>query len=129
MISSLGNAQPDNFYNNGCIQSPDTLDGMTVFRVVEKQPEYEGGFTNFYKEISKLIKFPDTKKAAIDNNYFFTFVVDTLGNIRNFCAIKPETGYLINQDGVCELNKWKAGEQRGKKVPVRMILPISIHLN
>ncbi|MBT28894.1 MAG: hypothetical protein CMO01_04460 [Thalassobius sp.] len=96
----------------------DSIDGMEVMFIVEEPPEYEGGYTQFYKDFKKIAKFStNPAKANI------SFVIDTEGNIRNFCSSKE----IENLEELIEnINHWKAGKQKGEKVPVRLMLSMSI---
>ncbi|UZR93655.1 hypothetical protein [Chondrinema litorale] len=92
----------------------DSIDGMEVMLIVEESPEYEGGYSQFYKDL-KLPSHP-----AI---LYFSFVIDAEGNIRNFCS----SAEIENLEELIEnINRWKAGKQRGKKVPVRLTGPMHI---
>ena len=118
-------AQSTDFENNECINSLDTLDGMKVYGIVEIQPEYNGGMSKFYNEFSEIIKDTWIKQDITDSKYFYTFVIDTTGNIRNFCIVKPR-GNALNKEKLKKLNNWSPGFQRGKKVPVRMMIPVIV---
>lgn len=121
-------AQTEYSYDDRCVQSPDTLNGMKILTVVDQLPGYRDGMDVFCNEISKLITYPkERQRRGIDTKFIFTFVVDTLGNMRSFCLIKPEDS-LINQDSLGRLSKWIPGEQDGNKVPVRLTIPMIIEL-
>ncbi|GEM_PF-2189905 len=119
------NAYSQSNINNHCVHKPDTLDGQEVYKIVEVQPEYKGGSNKFYYEFSEIIKYTWKKDDITDTKYFYTFVIDTTGNIRNFCTIKPK-GITVDEEKLKKLNNWTPGTQRGKKVPVRIIIPVIV---
>lgn len=103
----------------------DSLDGQPIYLIVEESPEYKKGLTEFYKELSHNIKYPNIEdRALLHSKIYFSFVIDKKGKIRNLC-FQPNTFYL-KKEFTKKLNKWKAGKQRGKKVNVRMLIPIHI---
>jgi hypothetical protein len=130
-ISSFGFAQTDNLAENQCVPIVDTLDGQAVLKIVEKMPEFKGGMEGFYKFLSQNITIPQDSlhtTLGYHSKFFFTFVIDTLGRMRNFCVIKHNY-YLLPELAINQLNQsnpWQAGENKGKKVPVRLWLPIYI---
>ena len=104
----------------------DSLNGMKVFQIVENPPEYEGGLTKFYSVLAKNLKIPHQPDSAnLKSKFYISFVIDTLGNINNFCATDIMEK-VIDEDLIKKINCWVPGTQRGQKVPVRMQLPIII---
>lgn len=101
-----------------------------VFEIVEVMPEYPGGDEARQKFIAQNIVYPP---LAIENNkqgtVYIKFIVEKNGSVSN-----PEAVKNFDEDcskeaiRVVKLMKWKPGEQRGKKVRVRMILPIKFKL-
>lgn len=113
--------------SNKCFTKPDLIDDTEVYTIVDKQPAYKGGLNQFYKDILQSIKHP-TDKNKIEGKIILTFVIDSVGRVRNFCFIKPDDGrydFQINELTE-EVNKWTPGELKNKKVSVRMLLPIII---
>lgn len=130
-LSICSLAQNPNDIYNTCIPQLDTLDGLEVFRITEKIPAYLGGMSEFYKEIFKNLVIPkETMRTSIVDRVVFTFVIDTLGNLRNLCFIKPENAYIeekiiraINQE-----KKWISAEHKNQKVPYRFMIQRYINL-
>ena len=113
--------------SNKCFTKPDLVDGAEVYSIVDKQPEYKGGLNQFYKDILQSIKLP-TNKNKFEGKIILTFVIDSVGRVRNFCFINPEDGrydFLINELTE-KINKWAPGELNNKKVGVRMLLPMIV---
>ena len=99
-----------------------------IFTIVEDQPMPVGGMEKFYESISKDLTYP---KAALTNGVegrvFVEFVVDEEGNITRVKALKG-IGAGCDEEAVRVVKnsaKWEPGKQRGKRVKVRMVLPIN----
>jgi len=104
---------------------------VDTFIVVEKMPEPVGGYSNFYKTISKSIKYPvKAKQLGTEGRVFIEFVVDQHGNPINLKVIKG-IGNNCDQEAmrVLKLMKWEPGKQRGNPVLVKMTMAISFILN
>ena len=57
-------------------------DDMEVFKVVEQQPEFEGGLTAFFKYLNDNVQTPpEALKARVDGRAFMSFVVNVDGSI------------------------------------------------
>ncbi len=131
-LSIYSSAQSNQAIYSKCIPQLDTLDGLEVFIITEKPPEYQGGMSAFYKEISKNLVIPrETRRMGIESKFLFTFVIDTLGNMRNLCFIKPENSYLEDRiiQAINREKKWVPAEHKNQKVPYRFMIPIHIHLD
>ena len=113
--------------SNKCFTKPDTLDGHEVFSTVNKQPEYVGGLPQFYKNVLKNLKHPKEFGKGSER-IVFTFIIDTVGHVRNFCFINPGDGKYDDQieDLVKNIDNWAAGELYNRKVNVRMLVPMMV---
>lgn len=101
-----------------------------VFEMVEVIPEYPGGEEARQKFIAQNIVYPP---LAIENNkqgtVIIKFIVEKDGSVSNPEAIKNfDEDCAKEAIRVVKLMKWKPGEQRGKKVRVKMFLPIKFKL-
>ncbi len=106
----------------------DTIQGMKVLAIVEQPPEYEGGTGQFYRDLSQNLKFPKLDSTYyLNKRYFISFVIDTSGAIQNFCAT-VKMNELTDDEILENINKWTPGIHRGRKVPVRMMLPVTIRM-
>jgi periplasmic protein TonB len=102
-----------------------------VFEVVEVPPQYPGGDEARQKFIVQNLVYPP---LAVENNkqgtVYIKFIVEKDGSVSNPEAVKSfDEDCAKEAIRVVKLMKWKPGEQRGKKVRVRMILPIKFKLN
>ena len=56
--------------------------GEEIFMIVEKKPEYPGGFAKFYKYISKNLKYPRTaKRNGVSGKVYVQFSVNSNGEL------------------------------------------------
>lgn len=97
----------------------------------EYQPEPEGGLAGYYKAIGSDLKYPgQARRMGIEGTVYVQFVVDKDGSVSDVQVMKgigagcDEEAMRVIKEGP----KWKAGMQNGRKVKVRMRLPIRFHL-
>lgn len=129
------------------LELPDPIEDLIVdinviHEVEEKAPEYHdyveqmpapiGGYDAFYKFISKNMRYPaKARRGGIEGTVFVQFVVDQDGKITNVKAIKG-AGEWLNKEAERVLSlspEWIPGRQGGRKVKVRIIIPILFKLN
>ena len=102
------------------------------FIIVEKMPQPIGGMTAFYKFMAKNLKYPKAaQRMGIEGKVFIEFIVETDGTLRD---VKVMKGIQAGCDeAAVEVIKaypgWEPGKQRGRAVPVRMVMPIYFKLN
>jgi len=114
-----------------CVSNPDLLDGMKVAKLADVMPEYPGGQRQMLIDIKKQFKYPP-EQQQIQEKVDVTFVIDTLGNIRNVCINHPfSTGTITPVEEriariMMSMNNWIPGKTKDKKIPVRIMLPIII---
>ena len=102
-----------------------------IFTIVENQPIPKLGMTGYYEYVQKNLKYPiQARKMGIEGKVFVQFVVDPEGKLTDIKAVKGIGGGCdIEAERVIrESAAWSPGSQRGKKVNVRMILPITFKL-
>jgi hypothetical protein len=110
--------------------STEFLDGQEVFIAPDQWPEYKGGMHNYLGLITKEIRIPQDQKLW--RTIITIFVVDTLGRVRNECIMnRASTDSLTTSErevlkGIKNHQDWIPGYHRGKKVPVKMVLPLKI---
>lgn len=99
--------------------------------IVETMPSFEGGITEFYKFVSKHLKYPaQARRMGIEGKVFVHFVVDRDGSLSNIKVVKG-IGAGCDVEVLRIINKspnWNPGKQRGVPVRVRMMLPITFKL-
>jgi TonB family protein len=107
-------------------ESPKSLDGV-IFTVVEKMPEFPGGFPAFSAFLGEHILYPkESLEKGVEGTVFLTFVIDEQGKI-----IDPKVTKSL--DAACDQEalrvigqspKWIPGMQNGVPVKVQYMLPI-----
>jgi len=110
-----------------CYTQPDSIDGLKIFTLVDKMPEYKGGMGEYYRLLQERVHSP---KNQSQGSIYIQFVVDILGNVRYECLLKRNSAGELSpfEDEalrvVKELDDWIPGENKGKRVPVRLTLPL-----
>lgn len=120
---------------NSCITKPDTYLNQPVYTIVDSMPQYPGGTTKFLSYIAKNINFHSTDKHLLSQTINVTFLIDTMGYAKNVCVIKRKNSNLDidsrNLEQIKQLietsEPWTVGYLNGKKVCVRLTIPIRIH--
>lgn len=102
-----------------------------VYTFVEKPPTFPGGDEALAKYLLS-ISYPK-EQLELQGKLNLSFVVDTSGNLLDKCIQnKKVPAYtLLDKAGLTLLDKmpkWIPGEQQGKKVAVRFLLPIFVCL-
>jgi periplasmic protein TonB len=102
-----------------------------TFIYAEEMPEPVGGMQEFYKYISKNIKYPSqARRMGIEGNVTVSFVVDKDGSITEIKVLKG-IGAGCDEEAIRILEtarKWRPGKQRAVPVRVRMAIPIFFKL-
>ena len=117
-----------------CSCKIDTFKGQEIFTIVEEMPIYQDGIEYFMKLIKDNIELRKSQ-GELQTTIYLSFVIDTSGNVSSKCiqgTFYPDKLTEFEKAGLLamdKMGKWKAGEQSGKKVPVKYVLPIKIHLH
>lgn len=94
---------------------------------VDEAPMPIGGYEAFYKFLSKNVKYPkEAVRHAVEGKVYVRFIVDSEGNITQIETIKS-VGSGLDEEAMRVIGKapaWKPGRQGGKRVSVRMVIPI-----
>jgi TonB family C-terminal domain len=111
-------------------QSPkEPADG--VYTVVEVAPKFPGGENGVVKFITENINYPmDAKDAGLQGRVIVAFVVNEDGSLSNISVVRAIHPSLDAEAirVVKAMPKWTPGEQRGKAVKVRYVLPVTFRL-
>lgn len=116
---------------NACPPIPDLIDGQKVLKLADKMPEYPGGQLKMLRDIKEQFKYPEEQTTA-QEKVNLTFIIDSLGQLTNACIFKPfdENSITPVEQSMLAiihtLPAWTPGENKGKKVAVRILLPILI---
>lgn len=102
-----------------------------MYDTVEKMPEFKGGQEELVNYLVKNIQYPeDAKKANLTGKVFVEFVVDKKGSIKDAKVAKSDN-VVFNGEAlrvISSMPDWVPGENKGKKVSVKLVLPISFAL-
>lgn len=101
------------------------------FTVVEKMPEFPGGEAALMEFLSNKISYPTLAvEFGITGRVVVEFIVTKTGKIKNINVLKGVHESLDNEAlRVVELMpNWIPGQQRGKNVAVKFILPVTFTL-
>ncbi len=104
-----------------------------VFFVVESMPEYSGGLRALNDYITSNTNYPKkAKKQKITGTVYVNFTIDKEGSVTDVYIDKNKTvNPLLDKEAVrvvTEMPKWKPAEQRGKRMPVQMSVPVTFEL-
>ncbi len=94
-------------------------------------PQFKGGINEFYKYLSRSIKYPtDAYKSRIGGSVFVSFVVEKDGKVADVKIDKPVYP-SIDEEALRVMTaspKWMPGTQRGLPVRVKYNIPIKFNL-
>ncbi len=106
--------------------------GPEIFVRVEKMPSYKGGDqSKFQKELQQLVKYPlKAQELDIQGNVIVKFVVNEEGQLVDPEILRSADDLLTDAVLIAlkKTGKWKAGEQRGRKVKVTFTVPVFFRL-
>ncbi|MCB0479062.1 MAG: TonB family protein [Crocinitomicaceae bacterium] len=131
LVFILGSWNSTNQWSHG-ISSLNILgDGDSVYDKVEKMPEFPGGMDALIKYMQKEIKYPkEAEKNNIQGKVMIEFIVDKEGQVTHAKVLNGVDENLNNEAlrVVKAMPNWTPGEDKGKKVKVKMVLPIIFKL-
>jgi len=110
----------------------DVQDFRHVMNTLEEKPEPKDGYETFYKYLDENMQYPqEAKEKGIEGRVFVSFVIDSDGNIQ--CSeIMKSFDESCGKEAIRLMNNapaWNSGVIDGKKVNIRMVLPIQFKLN
>ncbi len=97
----------------------------------EINPMFKGGEQKLFEYLSKTISYPqEVKECGIRGKVYVKFYVEKDGSLTNFEIIRGVHRSLDEEalEAIKNMPKWNPGEQKGKKVRVRFILPVNFTL-
>lgn len=103
-----------------------------IFKVVEQQPEFNGGVAALLKYLAENIKYPAiARENNIEGKVIVQFVVDEKGDVSQAKVVRGIGGGCDKEAlRVVETmsGMWKPGKQRGRAVKVWFTLPVNFQL-
>jgi protein TonB len=98
---------------------------------VDKQPEFKGGMEALFSYMMEEVKYPkEAANAGVEGKVFVEFTVTKEGKIKDAKVAKGAEESLDKEAlrVVNAMPDWTPGEKDGKKVDVKMTLPIAFKL-
>lgn len=99
----------------------------TVYTVVEKQPEFPGGFGAIREYLMTNIPYPPAARSAkIKGRVFVSFVVERDGYLTHVNTLTG-LGYGCDEEAVRVIKampRWTPGSQSGRALRVKYNLPV-----
>lgn len=105
-----------------------------VYTIVEESANPDGGMTNFYRAIAKVMRYPDeARKKRSEGRVFVEFVIQSNGSVSDIKVVKAVSEELDNEairaiTEAFKLVRWNPARQRNVAVNQRMVLPITFSL-
>ena len=102
-----------------------------IYTIVEKSPEFPGGYEGLMQYLAASIQYPAEAKADdAEGTVYATFVIETDGTTSAVRILRSPHPALSKEAirVIKAMPKWKAGHKRGKKVRVQYNLPIKFQL-
>ena len=103
-----------------------------IYTVVEKQPEFQGGYDAMMTFIRQNMRYPETaRQQGIEGTVYISFIVGTDGSVTDakpIRGISPECDEEARRV-VESFPNWTPGKQSGEPVRVRFVLPLKYKLN
>jgi TonB family protein len=97
----------------------------------EKMPEFPGGNNAFIKYMSENVKYPkEAMEKGIEGKVLVEFVVQEDGKV-DFPEVKKSPNPILSEaalNTIRNMPNWIPAEDKGKKVAVNMVLPVSFKL-
>lgn len=112
-------------------QVPEASSKEKVFTEADKMPEYPGGMSALFQFIGDNLSYPKSEESrGTEGTVHVVFVVKETGEVGDV-AIENGVSRVLDEaamDIVKKMPDWTPGEKDGKKVSVRMVLPIKFAL-
>ena len=131
-LAKAVSGQRDSTAIKRCIGSPDVYNSQPVYRTADKMPECKGGMAAFMKYVMRNMNYEGYERLEdrVSSKIYSTFIIDTFGKVRDVCIISRSSELTASEKQMKELiekmSDWTPGSLNGKKVCVRLIVPIQI---
>ncbi len=102
-----------------------------ILNIAEKMPEFPGGEKKMLEFVQQELKYPEAaREQGIVGKVYVRFVIDENGDISQPEILKS-ADKLFNEPTlhvIKRMPKWTPGEDKGKKVKVYVVIPVSFKL-
>ncbi len=114
------------------LYSQEEWQGRTLYSAVDTMPSFENGERGLMEYLSKNIKYPTkAREKGIMGTVIASYIIDENGQVHE-PSIKRGIGYGCDEEVLRIIrempDKWNPGIKNGKRVPVRMTLPVKFRL-
>lgn len=95
-------------------------------------PKFTGGEAEMAKYLTNHLKYPEkAKKEGIKGTVFVSFIIDEEGTVKEPTVVKGIGGGCDEEALriISAMPKWTPGSINGKKIPVKIVLPIKFVLS
>ena len=102
-----------------------------IFFIVEDVPHFPGGIQALQEYLASNTHYPkEAKEEGISGTVWVRFTVDEDGIIKNIMLDKNIYPSLDKEAlrVISSMPEWKPGEQRGKAVPVELVIPVEFKI-
>jgi TonB family protein len=102
-----------------------------VFTIVEQSAMPRDGISEFYKELSNALEYPEqARNMGVEGRVFVEFIVNKRGELSDFKVLK---GIGAGCDAaamkaLAEMTNWIPGTVKGQAVRQKMVIPITFKL-
>ncbi len=109
-------------------------DENAVYHIIDanKKPIFPGGEKAMYDFIKENLKYPDVcQQIGAQGTAYVQFIVDKTGKIRD-AVVKNKVHSLLVAEAIRVVNvmpAWMPAEKQGKKINVRLTLPVQFKLS
>ena len=118
---------PDNVGPTQGQLGPDDM----IFAVVEEMPRFDGGEDAWNNYLKNALKYPEeARNTGIEGKVITSFVVRPDGTLTDIMTIRG-IGAGCDEEVIRLLTEsppWTPGEQRGRKVPTRLMVSITFKI-
>jgi protein TonB len=110
---------------------PPVVEPEVVAMVADVMPAFPGGQDKLKEYLIKNLRYPENAmRMGVEGRVILSFVVGNDGDVTDI-KIERTLGFGCDDEAirvVSAMPKWSAGIEKGKKLPVKMILPIQFRL-
>ncbi len=110
---------------------PISNEGNQVFTICEVQPKFPGGEQAMMEHLKNNLRYPaECANKSIEGRVILSFVVEKDGSVSNIEEMRsPDPLFTEEAKRVVSIMpKWEPGTQRGHKVRVKYVLPVTFRL-
>jgi len=104
--------------------------GTSIYKSVDKLPQYPGGIEKFYQYVSRNFRSPEDEQISSTSvRVVVTFVIEKDGSMTDIKVLQ-NPGYGMDKEAIRVLKslkiKWEPGQIKGIPVRTAYSLPISV---